>query len=227
MDDMIIVGASGGIGRFLAEEFKGEYVLWRTRYRSSTDSEYDRVNVMNPQSVREYATVLGQCLSDRVILVNAAGISINGIGHKMPQSSFAEVLHTNLVGAFNLASAFLPIMRDRRWGRIINLSSVVGSAGIPGTVAYSTSKAGLMGLTRTLAVENAKKGITVNVLRLGYMAVGMIDTIQPDKRQIIRRNIPAGYFGNPGNIVAAIRFLVDAPYVTGTAIDIDGGFLCS
>lgn len=229
MDDMIIVGASGGIGSYLASVFEGEFDLYRTYYRTQIRGvgNVAQMNVLNPQRVREFADEIGPQLSEKVVLVNATGLSINGMGHNLPQSSFSAVVQVNLVGAFNLASAFLPIMRRKRWGRIINMSSVVGKVGVAGTAAYASSKTGLLGLTRTLAIENAKKGVTVNVLRLGYMSAGMINTIEANTREAIRRSIPMEFFGSPDNVVEAIRFLVNAPYVTGTAIDIDGGLLCS
>ena len=227
MDDMIIVGASGGIGSYLVDAFADEYTLWKT-YRNNPIRGFNiaRVDVMSHEDVSEFADLISHELSNRIVLVNATGLSLSGMGHKLPSSTFAAVLRVNLVGAFNLANVFLPIMRDRFWGRIINLSSVVGSVGVPGTVAYSASKAGLMGLTRTLAAENALRGITVNALRLGYMSVGMINTIPQDIQESIKRTIPVGGYGTPDNIAEAIRFLVNAPYVTGTAIDIDGGLLC-
>lgn len=229
MDDMIIVGASGGIGSYLAEMFEQEYRLFLT-YNSTPlrcVGNVAQVNLLSYGEVQDFADLIGDDLAYRVVLVNAAGLSIDGMGHKLDPEMFDAVVAVNLTGAFHLCRAFLPLMRNRRWGRIINLSSVVGSTGVVGTSAYSASKAGLSGFTRTLAIENAKAGVTVNTLRLGYMSLGMIDNIRADIQEVIERSIPMGSFGNPDNIVEAIRFLVAAPYVTGTEITIDGGLLCS
>ena len=110
-------------------------------------------------------------------------------------------------------------------GRIINISSIVGQLGVPGTVAYSSSKAGVFGLTRTVASENAKKNITVNSLALGYFNIGIINTIAPEVQQQIKEKIPMGRFGDPKNIELAVRYLIDSDYITGTTIDINGGLL--
>jgi NAD(P)-dependent dehydrogenase (short-subunit alcohol dehydrogenase family) len=124
-----------------------------------------------------------------------------------------------------MCSALLPYMRQQQWGRIINISSIVGQMGVPGTGAYSASKAGVLGLTRTLAVENATKNITVNALLLGYFSVGMIETIEQETQEQVRSKIPMKRFGHPRNVELAIRFLIAADYVTGSVVKIDGGLL--
>ena len=236
MDNMVIVGAAGGIGRLLMNSFYPSYNLYVTYYRRPPPSEdYLDIKGCYRLDVRDYAKC---CLTARaiyesvgpgsnIILVNAVGISINGMGHKMAEEDWCRVIDTNLTGTFNVCRAILPFMRDRGWGRIINLSSVVGSSGVAGTCAYAASKAGILGLTRTLAIENAQRGVTVNALNLGYMQTGMIDTIPDHILELIRFKIPMERFGNYANIESAIRFLIEADYVTGTAINIDGGLLCS
>ena len=124
-----------------------------------------------------------------------------------------------------MSRALLPIMRQQEWGRIIYVSSIVGQMGIAGTCAYSASKAGLFGLTRTLAAENAAKNITVNTLSLGYFDVGMINVIKPDMREQIKEKIPMRRFGNHNALEAGIKFLIDCDYITGTTININGGIM--
>jgi len=174
--------------------------------------------------VDRFATAVGSRL-EHVVLVNLAGISIDGMGHKMDESTWDQVVDTNLKGSFLMSRAILPFMRKQAWGRIISVSSIVGQKGIPGTVAYSASKGGLFSLTRTLAAENATRGITVNALALGYFEVGMINVLKPEAQEQIRASIPMKRFGHPRNVELAIRFLVDADYVTGTVLNINGGLL--
>ncbi len=157
--------------------------------------------------------------------LDAAGISLDGMAHKLPEASWDTVLDTNLKGSFNMARAVLPLMRDESWGRIINLSSIVGQIGVPGTAAYSASKAGLFGLTRALAAENASKNVTINTLALGYFDAGMIKTIPPEQLAKIVSTIPMKRLGDPRDLVRAVRFLIEADYVTGTTININGGLL--
>lgn len=145
------------------------------------------------------------------------------MAHRMPSDVWDKVIDTNLKGTFLFCRAMLPFMRKQEWGRIINISSIVGQIGIPGTIAYSTSKSALFGLTRTLAVENAAKKITVNVLALGYFDIGMISVIKHDLQERIKESIPLKKFGDPRNIELAIRFLIESDYCTGTVININGG----
>ena len=232
MNSMMIVGAAGGIGDYLCHRFWQEYRLLQVVHKNCPEihDEYRPQPIVIQTDIAQ-AWVLYEdelrALGDRIVLINAAGISIDGMGHKLPPSDFSAVLNTNLLGVFNVCRRILPLMRQSNWGRIINLSSVVGQIGVSGTAAYAASKAGLEGLTRTLAIENARKGITVNTLRLGYMDIGMINTLSYENRQAAISRVPMLRLGHPENIVHAIKFLVAADYVTGTTIDIDGGVLCS
>jgi len=232
MDDMVIAGCVGAIGSHLMRAFASEYRLLGIFHNLTPKPllgdphRYMIADVAHFEDVEPLVDIVE--LGPRIVLVNAVGKTINGTGHKQNPRDVQDVLNTNLLGAFNLCRAFLPLMRDRAWGRIINLSSVVGLRGVPGASAYAASKAGLVAMTRTLAVENARKGITVNALNLGYMEDGLINAVPEDARgRIIEDRIPMRRLGNLDNITAAVRFLIDADYVTGTAIDIDGGFLCS
>jgi 3-oxoacyl-[acyl-carrier protein] reductase len=159
------------------------------------------------------------------VLVNNAGVSRDAMSWKLGEDQWAEVLGVNLTGAFLCAKAVLPVMREQQWGRIINISSVVAQTGMPGTVAYAASKAGLVGMTKTLARETAHKGITVNCLALGYFRVGLIASLSPEVRDEILSQIPVGRLGEPEELVHAVRFLCDerAAYITGQVLNINGG----
>jgi NAD(P)-dependent dehydrogenase (short-subunit alcohol dehydrogenase family) len=162
---------------------------------------------------------------NKVVLINCAGTNYNAVGHKSDVGKWAEVINVNLVGTFRVIAALLPIMRDQNWGRIINFSSVVAQLGVPGTSAYSASKSGLWGLARALAVENAKKGVTINNLNLGYFDIGMITEVPVEFQQVVKAKIPTGQFGNPENIYRAIKFIVSNDYMNGTSIDISAGLV--
>lgn len=232
---VVIIGASGGIGSYLMSELKEYQTIgtynsqnpfqsdWGNVYRERTGGQEPQMYQLDVLQTNKVRSLVDMILPSRIVLVNAMGISRDGMAHNLFLGDWDEVLDVNLRGAFVTCQAFLPRMREEGWGRIINLCSIVGQNGIPGTSAYAASKAGLEGLTRTLASENAKKGITVNALALGYFNVGMINTIPHGIAEKIKAAIPMGHFGHPRNVAAAIRFLIGADYVTGTTININGG----
>mgnify|MGYP001259467830 CR=1 FL=1 len=160
------------------------------------------------------------------ILINNAGISIDGTTANYDIAAWEKVVKTNLSGAFYCCKFSLPAMIRQGWGRIINVSSIVGQMGVIGTPAYTASKAGLIGFTKTLAKEVARKGITVNCISLGYFqGGGLLDTIPEKLKAKILEGIPIGRWGKPEEICGAIKFLVseDASYITGQTIGINGG----
>jgi NAD(P)-dependent dehydrogenase (short-subunit alcohol dehydrogenase family) len=223
----IITGASGGLGSYLVQAFHREHHIIGTYHNNKPEMvlpnvEYHRVAVGDPKSVDSFVQQVSGKL-DKVTLVNFAGISLDGMGHKMKEESWDKVLDTNLKGTFLMCRGLLGHMREQRWGRIINVTSVVGQIGVPGTVAYSSSKAGVTGLTRTLAAENATRNITVNTLALGYFNVGMINVIKPELQEQLKQTIPMKKLGHPRNLELAVRFLIESDYVTGSTININGG----
>jgi 3-oxoacyl-[acyl-carrier protein] reductase len=160
------------------------------------------------------------------ILINNAGISIDGTTVNYDIDAWEKVIKTNLSGAFHCSKYCLPFMIKQKWGRIINIGSLVGQTGVIGTPAYTASKAGLIGFTKTLAKEVARKGITVNCLSLGYFqGGGLLDTIPEKLQERILGEIPIGRWGKPEEICSAINFLVseNASYITGQTIGINGG----
>ena len=226
---IILTGASGGLGNYLIEHMGKDFQIIGT-YNTHEPSQTDRVvsfyqvDTTDSSSVERFVTSVSDKLQ-KIVLINMAGISIEGMGHKMSDNTWDRVVNTNLKGVFLMCRALLPFMRQQKWGRIINISSVVGQIGVPGTVAYSASKSGLFGLTRTLAVENVLKNVTVNVLALGYYNTGMISVIPPEIQDTIKASIPMKRFGDPRNIELAIRFLIECDYITGSAININGGLI--
>jgi acetoacetyl-CoA reductase/3-oxoacyl-[acyl-carrier protein] reductase len=223
---ILITGASQGIGKYLFEEFhcKGHKVFGT--YNKTQPQRYEeffsKVDVNNSMSLSNWISSIAST-SENFVLINCAGITYNSFAHKTNLDEWNKVIDINIKGTFNAIHAILPYMREKGFGRIINFSSVVAQMGVPGTSAYSASKSALWGLTKTLAAENASKGITVNSLNLGYFDIGMIKDVPQAMLNKIMESIPAKALGNPVNIFNAVRFLIDSDYVNGTHIDINGG----
>ena len=221
---IVLIGASGGLGKHLFSALGEDYPIIGTYNRAPKTLASVRLDVRDDLAVEQFADEV--CTwAENVVLIYAAGLSIDGMAHKLLVDDFAWVLDVNLLGCFRLCRYLLPHMRKQGWGRIINLTSIVGHQGIPGTSAYAASKAGVEAMTRTIAAENAKKGITANCISLGYFDVGMINTIPEPLQDTIRETIPMGRFGMAHELEQAIRFLIGADYVTGTTLHLNGGLM--
>jgi len=159
------------------------------------------------------------------ILVNNAGITRDGLTVMMKEEDWDAVLDTNLKGAFLCVKAASRSMMKKKWGRIVNISSVSGAAGNAGQVNYSAAKAGMIGLTRALAREYASRNITVNSVAPGYIATEMTGVFDEDTREKIKSEIPLADFGSPSDIAGAVAYLVsdDGGYITGQTIHVNGG----
>ena len=159
------------------------------------------------------------------ILVNNAGITRDGLILRMKDQDFFDVLNVNLGVAFRLSRAAVKGMMKKRWGRIVNISSVVGVTGNPGQVNYVASKAGIIGLTKSLAQEVASRNITVNVVAPGFIASAMTEKLNDDQRSRILGGIPLGRMGEGQDIAAAVVYLAsaEAAYVTGQTLHVNGG----
>ncbi|MFL6191233.1 MAG: beta-ketoacyl-ACP reductase [Actinomycetes bacterium] len=159
------------------------------------------------------------------ILVNNAGITIDRTVRKMSMEDWDRVIHVNLSGAFYLSRAVLQHMLDRGYGRIINISSVIGEKGNIGQANYAAAKSGLFGLTNSLALETARKGITVNSVAPGFIATDMVQAMPPEALQRVVDQIPVGRLGQPDEIARVVEFLADpqSGYITGEVYGINGG----
>ena len=159
------------------------------------------------------------------ILVNNAGVTRDGLALRMKAEDWDLVLRTNLSGAFFAIQQVLSGMMRERWGRIINISSVVGEAGNAGQANYVASKAGLIGLTKSLAQEIASRNVTVNAVAPGFVDTDMTAVLNEDLKNRMKQAIPLGRFGTPDDIAAAVRFLAseEAGYITGHVLDVNGG----
>lgn len=224
---IIITGINGGIGNYLfnsflnnKEETIGAYHKHKPngeQYKNCVQLDITDTNQIE-NFVKNYSAIL-----KNIALINCAGISYNSFAHKSNLDEWKNVIDVNLTGTFNLIAALLPLMREQNFGRIINLSSVVSQMGVAGTSAYAASKAGLNGMIKSIAIENAQKGITINNVNLGYFSVGMISTVPADIQQEIKNKIPAKVFGDPKDIFNTIQYIRNIPYLNGTCIDLNGG----
>lgn len=228
---VIITGASKGIGRYLFSRFKKDNYDVIGTYNSSISGfeedidDYLKLDVSDYQSVQNVIDSMKIKLSG-IILINCAGISYNAFAHKAEPEIWGRVIDVNLKGNFNVSHSLLPYMRKEGYGRIVNFSSVVTVLPTPGVSAYAASKSGLIGLTKSLAVENASKGITVNAINLGYVNLGMgINDVPVAYQEKIKQQIPAGRFCNPEEVYNTVRYLIETEYVNGSVIDINGALI--
>ena len=224
---IIITGASRGIGSYLFNEFrlKGETVFgtYNSTTPNSEQLEYmAKVNIANSSNVKTWIDSIKHSF-EKTVLINCAGITYNSFAHKADLESWSNVITTNLIGTFNVIREVLPVMREKGYGRIINMSSVVAQTFVPGTSAYAASKSGLWGLTKSIAAENAKKGITINNLNLGYFNLGMINDVPKEYQSKSKEKILAENFGEPENILSSVKYLINNDYINGTSIDVNGG----
>jgi 3-oxoacyl-[acyl-carrier protein] reductase len=234
-----VTGASRGIGRAISltlcragfdivvaspEIEKNEDVAEEIR-ACSGEATTINLDVTSPDSVKEAFAKTIKDKSRIDVLVNNAGVARDGLAVRMKLADWDLVMKINLQGAFLCAQAVLPGMMKSRWGRIINISSVVGQAGSAGQANYAASKAGLIGLTKALAQEMASRGITVNAIAPGYIATDMTAVLPEDVKQKILASVPLGRMGKPDDIANAVKFLAseDASYITGHVLAVNGG----
>ncbi len=232
----LVTGASGDIGRAIVETLHAAgatVALSGTRVAKleALAAELgERVHVApgdlaTGPGAESVAKLAEEAMGSIDILVNNAGLTRDGLSMRMRDEDFETVLEVNLVSAFRLSRAALRGMMRRRWGRIVNITSVVGHTGNPGQANYVASKAGLTGMAKALAQEVASRGITVNCVAPGFVATAMTDALNDDQRARIMAGIPAGRMGEPRDVAAAVRYLAseEAAYVTGQTIHVNGG----
>ena len=239
----LVTGASQGIGRACALELAraGATVALVARNEAKladvvAEIEADplaaggqpvafALDISSEESIKACARGVLDRFGKVEILVNNAGITRDGLMMAMKRADWDDVLGTNLTGAFLLTQALLRPMLKNRWGRIINISSVVGRTGQAGQVNYASSKAGLIGLTRSLAREVASRGITVNAVAPGYIETPMTAVLDEKQRASMMAAIPLGRAGTDVEIAQSVAFLASdgAAYITGHVLDVNGG----
>jgi acetoacetyl-CoA reductase len=235
----LVTGGTGGIGtaivRYLARQ--GHRVA--TNYRDPAKADAWRAamaqegidvcmvqaDVSDPASCENMAREIESQLGPIEILVNNAGITRDTTFHKMTYQQWMDVVNTNLNACFNVTRPVIDSMRSRKWGRIVQISSINGQKGQYGQANYAAAKAGMHGFTISLAQENAKFGITVNTVSPGYVATDMVMAVPEEVREKIVAQIPLGRLGKPEEIAHAVAFLTgeEAGWITGTNLAINGG----
>lgn len=232
----LVTGASGGIGADIARSLHkaGASVgLSGTRedpLRALAEDLGERAHVLpcnlsDAEAVDGLPKAAAEAMGSLDILVNNAGITRDGLFMRMSDDDWQSVLDVNLTASMRLCRGAIRGMMKARWGRIVNISSVVGATGNPGQTNYAASKAGMIGFSKSLAAEVASRGITVNAVAPGFIATAMTDKLNDDQRAGILSQIPAGRMGDPSEIAAAVLYLAspEAGYVTGATLHVNGG----
>ena len=237
----LVTGAAQGIGRAIAlelskagatlaladiNEAKLDAVAAEITAAGGTAAAF-RLDVSSEESIKDGAKAILERFGKVEILVNNAGITRDALMMTMKRADWDLVLAINLTGPFLLTQALLRPMIKNRWGRIVNMASVVGRAGQAGQVNYSASKAGLIGLTKSLAREVASRGITVNAVAPGFIETPMTAVLNEKQVAAMAAQIPLGRMGTPQDIARAVKFLAsdEASYITGHVLDLNGGML--
>ena len=232
----LVTGASGGIGGAIAKALHGAGAtvgLSGTRVDplEALKAELgDRAHVLpcnlsDPDEVDALPKAAAEAMGGVSILVNNAGITRDQLFMRMSDEEWANVIDVNLTATMRLCRGVMRPMMKARWGRIINIGSVVGSMGNPGQVNYAASKAGMLGLTKSIAYEVASRGITANAVSPGMIGTAMTDKLTDDQKEKINAQIPLARMGTPDEIAAAVLYLAsdEAGYVTGTTLHVNGG----
>jgi 3-oxoacyl-[acyl-carrier protein] reductase len=238
----VVTGSGRGIGHAIAVRLakEGARIASVSRTQSNAQKTADEINASRTDAAKAYAVdvadaaavqkAAAQILEDfgRVdILVNNAGVTRDGLSMRMSLDDWDTVMNTNLKGAFTFIQALMRPMIKQRSGRIINISSIAGLTGNAGQANYSASKAGLIGLTKTLARELASRGITVNAVAPGLIETDMTTVLSDEIRKAILQKVPLGKLGEPDDIAGAVAYLAspEAKYITGQVLTVDGGMV--
>ena len=232
----LVTGATGGIGGAIAKSLHAQgatVVLSGTRAEAleALQSELGSrayvvaANLADAASVEALPKSAEAAAGAIAILVNNAGITRDNLFMRMKDEDWDQVIAVNLTSAFRLSRAVIRGMMKKRWGRIISITSIVGSTGNPGQASYVAAKAGLAGMTKSLAAEVASRNITVNCVAPGFIATPMTDVLNDAQKSGLLARIPAGHMGAPGDVAAAVVYLAgeEAGYVTGQTVHVNGG----
>jgi len=238
----LVTGGSRGIGKAIALRLAGlgsDVAINYTRSKESAENVVKQIQDMGRKAIAvqcdvgsyEQVMAMEQQIKSNLgeidILINNAGIARDNLLLRMKEKDWDDVLDTNLKGAFNCTKAVVRSMMKKRYGKIINISSVVGITGNAGQGNYAAAKAGLIGFTKSMARELASRGITVNAIAPGFITTEMTDILPEDVKQSILSSIPMNQFGTPEDVSEVAAFLVSegARYITGQVIHVDGGMV--
>lgn len=238
----IVTGSSRGIGKAIAKKLASQGVNIVLNYRSSDEEALEVENELKEYGVEvlkvkadisklnevEHLIKAAKEKFNKIdIMVNNAGVTIDNLLIRMKEEDFDNVINVNLKGVFNCLKVITPVMLRQRCGAIINISSVVGLTGNAGQVNYAASKAGVIGMTKSLAKELGSRGITVNAVAPGFIETDMTHDLNEEYRKKIQQEIPLKRFGTADDVADVVSFLAgdDAKYITGQVIHVDGGMV--
>jgi 3-oxoacyl-[acyl-carrier protein] reductase len=232
----LVTGASGGIGGAIARalHFQGAKVTLAGTRRDALDALAGELganvfvataNLADPAAAEGLVKAAEAAMGQVDILINNAGLTRDGLAMRMKDEDWSAVIEVNLTAAFRLSRAVLRGMMKRRAGRIIAVTSVVGVTGNAGQANYAASKAGMIGMSKALALEIASRNVTVNCIAPGFVTTAMTDALTDEQRQKAAAAVPAGRFGTPEEVAAATVFLAsdEASYITGHTLHVNGG----
>ena len=235
---IFITGASGGIGSAICKKFVDKnYILILTSSSDNNISKlkdqygddhfYYKIDLSNSNNVQNCLDEISKNHKDISIIVNNAGKTHDNLIFRMKNNQWAEVLQTNLNSNYQIIKSLLPNMLSNKYGKIIGISSIVGTTGNPGQANYVASKSGLVGLYKSIALEVAKRNINVNIISPGFITTSMTDNLNEEQKKNYLSRIPMMRFGNPGDIANLVFFLSseDSSYITGQNFHINGGML--
>jgi len=237
---VVVTGGSRGLGRAVCQTFAGPDTHIHFNYNASEDGAKEtgrliaavggtwdatRVDIASMSAVGAWFKQIIKTSQKLDVLVNNAGITRDGLIAMMKESDWDDVLETNLKGTFNCIKPAIRVMMRKRYGRIVNVTSVVGAMGNQGQANYAASKAGIIGLTKSVAKELATRGITVNAVAPGYLETDMTASLQEKAKEAMLAFIPMGRAGTLSEVAAAIKFLAsyEAAYITGQVLHVSGG----
>jgi len=231
----LVTGGTRGIGRAICERLKADGMKVAAGYSGNDETAAAcarelgvmviKGNVGNFMDCKHAVEKVEAELGPVDVLVNNAGITRDGVFHKMTSEQWSEVIRVNMDSLFNMTRQVIEGMRERGWGRVVNISSINGQKGQAGQTNYSAAKAGMIGFTKALALENAKKGITVNCIAPGYIDTEMVQAVPEKVLEGIIAQIPVGRLGHGEEIADMVAFLSGehAGYVTGATLALNGG----
>ena len=235
---VLITGASGGIGSAICNKFKSNnfsLVLTSSSDKNienlkniyGTDQYYYKVDLSDSDILQNCLNEISRDHKEISVIVNNAGITNDSLIFRMSNEQWSKVMQTNLNSNYQIIKTLLPNMLSKKYGKIVGISSIVGSTGNPGQANYVASKSGMVGLYKSIALEVARRNINVNLVSPGFISTSMTDKLNDDQKKIYLEKIPMSRFGSPEDIANMVFFLAsnDSSYITGQNFHVNGGML--